>query len=401
MTQELTPEPIPEPKPESEPLRINDLVAQLVAWHNRHRLARRITSEQVRAIGLVVLPFVATDPTNPAAGRLAAAFSEDFIAPLTPKQVASFALKHGSREHPGAPSWSQRMVAADAGHESSGLTLIYLRTASIELGDHRGRVLIGSGPRPKLLGPRAWSAPRIAGVSAIVTAVAAAAVLSIWLPGAGVPEHPEAAVLAAVALPSAVTTAPAAASAPSPDPAPAHLEIAEAASSPPAMPAPPPAMLAPAPASAVTTTTSAVPAPASAAPVSTTASGTLVPVDPEGATSTASDIRPLLSSDTRAAALLEARRLRAMAEAAKATEPPRIYAILTATTRIRSAAEKGHQEMDASVTTGKLPGKPRGDLMQVPEGWRAVLWPFRTRDEAKLAQMVLSKRGIRTEVIEF
>ena len=44
--------------------RINELIAQVVVWHNRHRLARRITAEHVRAIGVVVLPFVVPDTTG-------------------------------------------------------------------------------------------------------------------------------------------------------------------------------------------------------------------------------------------------------------------------------------------------------------------------------------------------
>ena len=38
-------------------LRLNDVVVRVVAWHNRHPLARRITPDQVHSIGEVVLPF--------------------------------------------------------------------------------------------------------------------------------------------------------------------------------------------------------------------------------------------------------------------------------------------------------------------------------------------------------
>lgn len=348
-----------------EPTRINELVAQVVAWHNRHRLARRITSAQVRSIGVVVLPFVSTDAPEAAAGRLVPAFSEDFIAPLTPKQVAHFAARHGSREHPGAPGWSERVVPADAAHDASAIALLYLRTASIELGDHRCRVLIGAEPRAQTLGPRAWSAPRIAGASAALTSIVAAAVVSLLL--AGTPEplqaraHPVPAAAPASAVDSVAVSENVVAAAASPASQPAVLEVA--------------------------------PTPASAPPV------------PADAPSHRPEVRPTLSPEERATALLEGRRLRALAPAtqaaSRAPETARIYAVMTPATRTRAASERGHQVMTASASTGQWPGPPHGELMQAADGWRAVLWPFRTRTEANLARVMLLQRGIRTEVLEF
>ena len=40
-------------------LRLHAVVARLVAWHNRHPLARRITAAQVKSVGYVALPFTA------------------------------------------------------------------------------------------------------------------------------------------------------------------------------------------------------------------------------------------------------------------------------------------------------------------------------------------------------
>ncbi len=74
---------------------------------------------------------------------------------------------------------------------------------------------------------------------------------------------------------------------------------------------------------------------------------------------------------------------------------------MTISTRTRAVAERGHLVMDSSATAGELPGKPRSELMQVSGGWRAVLWPFSSRDDAKVAQAMLSERGVRTEVLEF
>ncbi|MDE2504340.1 MAG: hypothetical protein KGL18_15365, partial [Burkholderiales bacterium] len=40
-----------------EELRLSAVVARVVAWHNRHPLARRITRDQVQAVGYVGLPY--------------------------------------------------------------------------------------------------------------------------------------------------------------------------------------------------------------------------------------------------------------------------------------------------------------------------------------------------------
>lgn len=398
--------------------RIDELINQVVSWHNRHGLARRITSTHVRSIGVVVLPFVASDQ------RLLPAFSEDFIAPLTPKQVASFAIKHGSREHPGAASWSQRVVPVDAGHEAAELALIYLRTASIELGDHRCRVLIGPGPRPKIIGPRAWSVPRIAGASAAATAALAGVVMGALLTAA--PEAPEvvtasasaarpAGVSASASAPShSFASAPASASALMPgaasaamadpiDPTPAPRVAIAASAATPALAA----SGVPRAASAAVTKVASIALPASApasVPPPKTVSERDVAAESSGGRAVPV-IRPVLGSDARAAALLEGRRLRAMAPANRAVvaapSTGRVYAVMTVTTRTRAVAERGHLVMDSSASAGELPGKPRSELMRVADGWRAVLWPFRNRDDAKVAQAMLSERGIRTEVLEF
>ena len=43
-------------------LRLNEVLMRVVAWHNRHPLARRITASQVHSIGEVLLPFAAPMP---------------------------------------------------------------------------------------------------------------------------------------------------------------------------------------------------------------------------------------------------------------------------------------------------------------------------------------------------
>jgi hypothetical protein len=409
---------------ETETPRVDELIAQVVAWHNRHRLARRITSAHVRSIGVVVLPFVAPDASADPAKKpdkgLLPAFGEDFIPPLTPKQVASFAAKHGGRQHPGAASWSQRVVPVDAGHEAANLTLIYLRTASIELGDHRCRVLIGCGPRPKIIGPRAWSVPRIAGASAAATAVVASGVIATLLLGAPEQQKVWVASVSAPASSPSIAARPALASVSAPVQASAPLPVLPAASAvmakkddasvaAVAASASIPAPAASAPAHAASAAVASVASralPASApASVPKPAAGRTASVDIPRERTPPLAIRPQLSSEVRAAALFEGRRLRAMAPATKeeAAVPVdgHVYAVMTVSTRTRAVAERGHLLMDSSASAGELPGKPRSELMQVAGGWRAVLWPFRNRDDAKVAQAMLSERGVRTEVLEF
>lgn len=406
--------------------RIDELIAQVVAWHNRHGLARRIASTHVRSIGVVVLPFVSpVSATAKGSDKdLVPAFSEDFMAPLTPKQVARFAVRLGSREHPGAMSWAQRVVPVDPGHEASELVLLYLRTASIELGDHRCRVLIGSGPRPKIIGPRAWSPIRIAGASAAATAVMASGLMaSILLGSPAQPDSLVAAVSPAASAPEhAVNLAKQAASAPFPASGAGLSSAPEAASAAAAhaIQAPLAAITASASmpvagassvaraASGVRTSIASIARPASA-PAEASAPKPAVERTADADAShdrfRAPAIRPALSGEVRAAALLEGKRLRAMAppgkEGAAVPGSGHVYAVMTISTRTRAVAERGHLVMDSSATAGELPGKPRSELMQVSGGWRAVLWPFSSRDDAKVAQAMLSERGVRTEVLEF
>ena len=42
--------------------RLHELTARVVAWHNRHPLARRIDATQVHSIGEVRLPFASATP---------------------------------------------------------------------------------------------------------------------------------------------------------------------------------------------------------------------------------------------------------------------------------------------------------------------------------------------------
>ena len=77
---------------------------------------------------------------------LKAAYSEDFIAPLSAARTAGWALRHG-RLHPDLAGQPVREVLADPAKvlQDNGLTHLYVATAAVELGSRRVRVLLGSG----------------------------------------------------------------------------------------------------------------------------------------------------------------------------------------------------------------------------------------------------------------
>ncbi|HNK54140.1 MAG TPA: hypothetical protein PLB22_11410, partial [Ottowia sp.] len=43
----------------------------------------------------------------------------------------------------------------------------------------------------------------------------------------------------------------------------------------------------------------------------------------------------------------------------------------------------------------------QGQVFQTPEGWRAAVWPFSSREEAQLINATLVARGLRTKAVDF
>ena len=451
-----------------EPSSSSEIAALVAAWHNRHPLARRISAAQVKGAGLVALPFVAergsgaSDMRAPAAvpgapaaplpgwrgrlqgwlaplrqrlprrsggpsapprpGGLRAAFNEDFIAPLRPARVARFARRHGTVTRPNSPlDWPQRDVARRPGRTDAAPCTLYLRTAAIEVGQQRRRVLIGAGPRAAVTGPRLWSRPRVV---ALLGLAGCAVTLAAWfgVGGFGRPSGETAGSLLAQsgsrsAASGAVQDAPA--SAPVlPASASATTPPRAAASSPTgAPPAAPTSAVAvdahstPAdPATAVAHASMPVAASAASAPShpasAPTAAVVHAPQDPPPAQ--ASDeprrsIRPTLSPEERLAARQESEALRAAhpasAAAAASASDGKVYAVATPATRTRAGAQLRIVLMNAPTEAD--PGRPRAELMQVGAGWRAVIWPFDNRDAAERTRDQLVSRGIPAEVIGF
>lgn len=133
---------------------MKQIAERVVAWHNRHLLARRISPAQVRSIGVVALPFarvgeeVPESPPTPdaapgPAGRLAAlrdrwgklrlqlplrrqsaapvpadglraVFDEDFLGALPDGEARRWAEQHALPRRPGEDDWPQRDATVDA-----------------------------------------------------------------------------------------------------------------------------------------------------------------------------------------------------------------------------------------------------------------------------------------------
>lgn len=173
------------------------LVASVVAWHNRHLLARRITPAAVQGIGVVALPFAAADQIAGKAG-LRRLFKERFIAGMSPRRVAQWALRHGQYDSPLAPGAPQRDVPVDPPRQvdvpAGSVAMRFVTTAAIEAGGRRTRVLLGAAPagRPAaVLGARLHSPGRCAAALALCVGVVLLAYLLLkHAPNAGATPEP-------------------------------------------------------------------------------------------------------------------------------------------------------------------------------------------------------------------
>lgn len=479
-----------------ENLRLSAVADRVVAWHNRHPLARRISAAQVHAIGYVALPFAAEAPPpaspsaaetaaqaiaaaaatplpvltevaqaaaaetpNPTEGSrlreralararelgpeglaaqaeenaaallatlapatLKADFSENFIDPLRPRQVARFALKHGRVLARAPLDGPVREVRADGAHRGRVPVRLYLLTAVIETDTRKSRVLLGLGS--VVLGRRIHSSPRLAALAALgaglvgtplwlLRPVAPATVLGVAAPAAGnAAEHAAGPAASAAApasaaaaahgaetagppLPAAAHAPPTAASAPAPEALPAPLPPEAAA--PPREPEPEheqrhravnivPALseedkarareqrralmeaAAPAPSAPAAPATTAAPAPAAAPP----------PAPVAAAAPPAAPARPAL--------------------AVPSSGP--VFAISTRPLRTKTEAEQVRMAMQSLLQTL---GHAEVHVDVLPQGddWRVVALPFPRRADAEKGRALLASRGMRVAVVDF
>ena len=346
----------------------------------------------------------------PALQGLQPAFAQDFLAPLRAADVASFALEHGSLNRPGGDDWPQREVTATVADD---VVTVYLRTAAIEVGGQRVRVLIGNGIKPAIVGAR-LSSPLRAGVLSAVLAGGVALALGD-LPWHGGEAADTAAVAAgasaAASAAHGVTVAAAEASQP--------LVPSGAASATPHLGASS-ALAQATPASAVAAPAASAPQVAAPAVAAVTAASAASAAAPRAVAQSPGDggrrgvaIVPRLSEEERAAARAESARLRGerpgaavpVAAAGPAMALPaadgRHFALVTRTTRSRAASEIVQSLMDTAAASDEFPGSPRTEVMAVGSGFRAVWWPFPSEADAQRGQAALAAYGIKAEIVGF
>jgi hypothetical protein len=380
-----------------------DIAARAVAWHNRHPLARRLRMADVFSVGHVALPYLdsAAAPSERAAGgggslleramararewagRLArasrpplqAAFSDDFIPPLAPTEVAAFGARHGIERVQPPDSASVRRVPAHV--RSSSLTWHWLLTAELRSGGARTRVLLGSVPGAPVLGRRLWSLPRVAALAALGGATVAL-LLAIELGGAGEDVPATAAVQPGAVVQPVAAVAPVASMA-----APAPAQASAVASAP-----------VEAAASAPTEAT------APAAPAALPAASRPIDVEPRLGKIDLPPIGGAVDARRRQAAVAAAAAAASAAAAPAAAASVPVFALATRALRTRAESQQIAEALTALLV---VPGSPvqRVDVLPAGDDFRVVAWPYAGRTEAQQAQARLLARGHRLQVISF
>jgi hypothetical protein len=388
-----------------------DIAARVVAWHNRHPLARRLRVADVYSVGHVALPFLAPGAaapeaaaaggsslreramararqapggaTAPAPGTpLQAAFHDDFIPPLSPGEVAVFGARHGI-ERPREPGDAPvRRVPAQQG--SGGLAWRWLLTAELRAGGARTRVLLGPVPGAPVLGRRLWSLPRVGALAALGGA-ALALVLAMGLLGGAAGPAPGA------VLPGAVVQ-------PAPTGGPATAPAASAATSAPAS----------APAAAIVSAAASAALPAASRPIDVEPRLGTIDLPPIGgivdrrrqqaAAAAASAALAAASAAPGGAPNAPPAAATAAAPAAAASAP--VFALATRLLRTRAESQQIAEALTALLV---VPGSPvqRVDVLPAGDDFRVVAWPYAGRTEAQQAQARLLARGHRLQVISF
>lgn len=474
-------------------LRPEELARKVAAWHNRHPLAQRISPAQVQGIGWVALPFVPlpgpagqgavppvlTEPAEPAGPKrlrdrvrqrlqaaatapaastaaaapeaaagllqrlrtawqrqraMRAAFSEDFIAPISPRGAARWAQRHGRLQvlTAGLPV---RKVLLDPqwARQDAQVLQLHVPTAAVELGARRARLLLSMDGA--VLGPRLLSRGRMALAASPLLLL----VLVLTLPNpasyfaprdARQQAQPLAMGPATADLPQPAGLPDEPPVAPEPLPPPAQgLELPPPEE--PALAAPPPAgpeAAEPAePAEAPALATELPPDdpppqepmqqdPAPQEPAEQTKGNQLVrPLSPEAKAAArralndarvASGLPPLPDRPIRSPAMavtgpgaVPAPPPPAAVEAAAQESGP-VWALTTRVLRTRAESEQVQSAVRALLASHTR--EPIiVELMPVGDDWRVVCWPFLRREDAQLARALLLTRGLRLEPVEF
>lgn len=415
------------------------VAARVVAWHNRHPLARRIVAAQVESVGWVALPFV-----RGGGRRAERAFSEDFVPPLRPARVARWARRFGRARFAPPATDPVRVVHADPTRAGGTGDVFWLHTgtAAVVHGGQRVRLLLGAGARPAVIGPRLWSPVRLGALlgGLLLAAVGAGQQQALQdqlqeRVGDGLPVLPASAAGGAASA-AATDAEPAAVDDRAVDDRAADEPVAPslgAASAGDDLVAPP------LHAAGATTEATEAPGPASepappasaAAPASPLRAAVAAPprrAAPGSGRLVLPALRPLLDEATRA----QARKVSGAARAERAAtrpapasapgpapapapivahvDPPLplavpadgrpLFALSSRVMRTRAESEL----VLSSVRTGVLQGgglSVRVELMPSGDNWRVVAWPFSRRVDADKMRSIMAGRGLRVETVEF
>ncbi|WP_088281631.1 SPOR domain-containing protein [Ideonella sp. A 288] len=367
-----------------------DLAARVVAWHNRHPLARRITAADVHSIGLVVLPHAGPR-------RL---FSEDLIPEIGLKRLLAFAAREGHTERPAGDDWSVRIADLDRALVDEAVAAgpvdradITLITAALMDGATRVRLLIGKGPAFAVIGPRVWSRPRIGMAIAAPLALAVAAGVAWWAASGSAPavhrsasgaaSAPVAASAPAAATASAADASPPAARASEPASAPGAAASASESSTAPEVAPPTHAASAP-----------TVEAPQAEAPATPPPDAPAAPrvAAPAGTPPPAAAIAPRVSIVPN---------LRPRLGDTAAPPTGQHFALVSPPMRSRAEAEALLRRLRTETSKIRHPSAVETSLLDSAQGWRVSWWPFANRRQADNAQAALAQRRVELEVVDF
>lgn len=309
-------------------------------------------------------------------------FTEDFIAPLSPRRVARWAARHGQGTPPLAAGAPRRRVVTDAQRATEGQGApeveLHVITAAVGVGDQRLRLLLAPGPRGAVLGPRHWSRARLAVAGSLMAAVVLPmAALPWWVARDGtgaVARVAQSASSPAVAASGGLAASAAAAEAS----AVAAASLAEGEVVLATVSVAPDAVVA-----AASAVESNPPAPP---PVDVAPRRGRIELDP---------LVARLPDDERQALRRSGRDLRGESTVAASDKA---WALVTAPLDQRRA-ERAAAQLKAVALFQSLPMH----VEQMPAGarWRAVFWPFTSAADAEKVRLALADKGLQTEVLEF
>lgn len=442
------------------------LPEQIVDWHNRHPLARRIGVGDVHTVGVVALPFVRataqaggfaepvlTDAVSafdelhgsppvsrgtvwlqrlqalPArlAGLLPGrqprtqwrAFSEKFLPGLSAGSIERFALAHGFAEPPAAPeSKPWRVIVIDerlASLHGGWPFELYLMSAGIDVARARTRVLCGRGIPSQIIGRRLWDPRRLAAAGASLALLGGLAAWALW-------PRPAAEPAPAVVEPAAAASAVAAASTPmsagsAVEPVTAASEAASDVT--PAEAAPPPLPAASLPEPGADGASQPDIRPRLVERADGVARPPLLggkPAEKPAAGGTkAGDPPPAKTPDSMAGKGPQQAAEKAVGKVAdNSAEPadPRLVRLAESPAKVAVAlVGPPGSKADAEALLKKMKDSLKGvhsdpdalqaDVIQTPEGWRATVWPFPSREQAQLINATLVARGLKTKAVNF